>query len=115
MSTPRPLEPVNISYYMAKGLCRCDEVKNIDKGRLFCIIHVGQKNHKSHYKREARISESEKQIGQQVQRSEKEICNTTGFEMELAARSQGMRAASRIWKRQENGFFSRASKRNTTC
>lgn len=35
------------------------------------------------------------------------------FENRGKARSQGMKVAPRSWKRQKNGFSSRASKRNT--
>lgn len=69
MSTPRPLEPVNISYYMAKGLCRCDEVKNIDKGRLFCIIHVGQKKSQKSLQeggKNIRVRETDRTTGAEV-------------------------------------------------
>ena len=30
---------------MTKGLCRCNQVKNLEMGRLFCVIlHPGESN-----------------------------------------------------------------------
>lgn len=104
MSTPWSSEPVNMLPHVEKK----GDWAYVIKLRILKwkghpeLSRQVPCHHKGPYKREAEESESEKEMWWWQQRSE--WCG---------AMSQGMQAASRNWKRQENGMSPRDFSRNT--
>lgn len=85
-----------LSYLAKKGVCRCEQVKDLEMGKLSWIMRVGHKcNHMNSYEGEAEGD---------FTTDRREAVGLQSRDWNDAATNQGMPAATRNWKRQDRDF-----------